>query len=72
MPDEREITEKLEEVKRKIMVMEWDKSRNQLNAGRLPIFNSLKEERAKLEVELKSFSKDEEKAAIDPDKTLGG
>lgn len=59
MSNENEVKEKLEQVKKKIMIFEWDKSRNQLNAGKLPMFNELKEEQAKLEQELQSFSKEE-------------
>jgi len=64
MSNENELREKLEEVKRKIMVMEWDKTRNQLNSGRLPIFNELKDEQVKLEQELLSFSKEEKEETI--------
>jgi hypothetical protein len=38
------------------MVMEWDQSHNQLNSGRLGIFNELKEQKLKLEAELSQFS----------------
>ena len=63
MAEEKELREKLEAVKRKIMVMEWDQGRNQLNSGRLPIFNELKQEKAKIEQELTLFSEKEEDAA---------
>ena len=56
MADETELRGKLEEVKRKIMVMQWDHDRNQLNAGRMPIFNELKEEKSRIEQELTMFS----------------
>ena len=64
MSNENEIRDKLEAVRRRIMLFEWDKSRNQLNSGKLPIFNELKEEKAKLELELKSFSKEEEATIV--------
>ena len=44
MSTEIEVKEKLEHVKKKIMIFEWDKSRNQLNAGKIPLFNELKEQ----------------------------
>ena len=56
MPDENELRGRLEEVRRKLMVMEWDQNRNQLNPGRLGIFNGLKEEKTKLETELSQAS----------------
>jgi len=57
---EMKIRERLEEVRRKLMVMEWDQSRNQLNPGRLGIFNELKEEKARLEIELSQIANLEE------------
>ena len=64
MSTEIEVKEKLEHVKKKIMIFEWDKNRNQLNAGKIPLFNELKEEQVKLELELQSFSKEEEAKEI--------
>ncbi len=59
MADEKIIRETLEEVKRKLMVMEWDKARNQLNAGKLGIYNDLVEQKLKLEAELSQFNESE-------------
>jgi hypothetical protein len=52
MANENELKEKLEEINRKLMVMEWDKSHNQLNPGKLGMYNELAEQRIKLEAEL--------------------
>ena len=56
MPEEKELREKLEDVKKKLMVMEWDQSHNQLNAGKFGMFNELKEQKLRLETELSQFS----------------
>ena len=56
MPDEKELREKLEDIKKKLMVMEWDQSHNQLNAGKMGMFNELREQKLKLETELSQFS----------------
>ena len=56
MVSEKEVKAQLEDITRKIQVMEWDKSKNQLNPGRFPILNGLKEEQAKIEQQLQSFS----------------
>jgi hypothetical protein len=60
MSSEKEVREMLEQVKRKLMVMDWDKARNQLNAGKMGIYNSLSEQKTKLESELTQFSSTEE------------
>ena len=54
MADEKELRETLESIKRKLMVMEWDKNHNQLNSGKLGIYNELAEQKLKLETELLS------------------
>lgn len=55
MASEKEAREKLDEVKRKLEIMEWDKSRNQFNPGKTGMYNELKEEKEKLQVELNSM-----------------
>ncbi|MBW3023256.1 hypothetical protein KY308_04075 [Candidatus Woesearchaeota archaeon] len=62
MADEKEIRQKLEDINRKIQIMEWDKSKNQLNPGKLPMLNGLKEEQVKLVQELESFSQPEKES----------
>ena len=64
MPNENELKERLEEVRRKLMVMEWDQSHNQLNAGKMGMFNELREEKLKIETEL---SQSAEKDGIQPE-----
>lgn len=52
MAEEKILRETLEDVKRKLMVMEWDKARNQLNSGKLGIYNELNAQKLKIETEL--------------------
>lgn len=59
MADAKIVRETLEEVKRKLMVMEWDKARNQLNSGKLGIYTELNTQKLKLETELLQSSESE-------------
>lgn len=54
------LREKLEDLNRKILIMQWDYDRHQLNAGKIPLFNELKEEKERIEQELNSILKDED------------
>jgi hypothetical protein len=56
MADEKELRETLEGIKRKLMVMEWDKNHNQLNSGKLGIYHELAETKLKLETEISSVT----------------
>ena len=47
------------------MIMEWDKSHNQLNPGKLGIYNELAEQRVKLETEITSLAPVEVSAVKD-------
>jgi len=57
MANEKELKERMEEISRKIGVMEWDKSRNQFNPGKEGLYTSLKEEMEKISQEMSQFSK---------------
>ncbi len=54
MTNEKETRERMDEVRRKIEVMEWDRGRNQFNPGKIGMYNELKEELEKLQAELNS------------------
>ncbi len=54
MADENQLRETLESIKRKLMVMQWDKNHNQLNSGKLGMYNEMTEQKMKLETELSS------------------
>jgi len=56
MANEKELRETLESIKRKLMIMEWDKSHNQLNPGKLGIYHELAEQRVKVETEISSLA----------------
>lgn len=45
--------EKINELKKKIMILEWDKEKNQLNPGKASYLEKIKEEVIKLENEKK-------------------
>ena len=42
------LKERLREVNKKLLTMEWDKENNQLNVGMEEVYSELKEERSKL------------------------
>ena len=48
MADENQLRETLESIKRKLMVMQWDKNHNQLNSGKLGMYNEMTEQKMKL------------------------
>ncbi|MBI2664235.1 hypothetical protein HYX10_02730 [Candidatus Woesearchaeota archaeon] len=45
---EQEIKERIRDIDKRLMTMEWDKEHNQLNAGMETVYNELKEEQSKL------------------------
>ena len=59
MSNEKELKERLEDVNRKIGVMEWDKSKNQFNPGKTGIYNDLKEQQQKLLSDLNLLNSDD-------------
>ncbi len=52
MSDVQELKNKMFEMRKKLITMEWDDKRNQLNEGRKVYYNKLREEFEKLEQEL--------------------
>ena len=53
MVEDKEIKEKINDMKKKVMILEWDKGKNQLNPGKQVYLDNLKKEVEKLEEELK-------------------
>ena len=49
-----ELTKRMHFLKKQILTMEWDASRNQLNQGRATYLEKVKDEFAKIEIMLKA------------------
>jgi len=47
--EKEELNEKISELKKKIMTLEWDRQRNQINFGKTQQLNEFKKELEKLE-----------------------
>lgn len=60
-----ELNEKINELKKKIMILEWDKEKNQLNPGKASYLNKIKEEVIELQNEIKAQQSKNDKKEID-------
>lgn len=50
--EEKEIKDKLHDMKRKIMILKWDKEKNQLNSGKEVYLKKLEEEYEALKLKI--------------------
>ncbi len=56
MSNEKDLKERLELVKRKLGIMEWDKNKNQFNPGKAGLYEDLKKEQESIEQQLSQSS----------------